>query len=443
MSIPLDRLYEFVETTAQNACNDDVVIYRFWPHGSKKIQDLKHLRDYSWPQLLQSYLIICHDQEPLDFEGNQNNSDEAFKSPHSGWYRLLEQHGMVPNRFNLRAWGSIFDKCVLLHSEQRSTDVEQYNLNDYVPVYYWSHAIIAQDWFRYFKHYSKKSNPSKQFLIYNRAWTGTREYRVKFAEMLQTNDLLPHCQTWFNTVDPETKIYYKDHDFINTEWQANSPLDHVFETSRSLPTYSADINIADYENTEIEIVLETLFDDHRLHLTEKSLRPIACGHPFVLAATHGSLEYLKSYGFQTFESIWDESYDLESNPKIRMQKIIDLMITMTQWSPEQRAEKMQQAQHIVDHNKQHFYSQEFFNQITNELSENLNMAFDEIERTNQSRKFFASRLRLASVPEIRQILSNVVDHPDKDLNPAKYGTYNRQTIMQVVRRARQYYLGGQ
>jgi hypothetical protein len=31
--------------------------------------------------------------------------------------------------------------------------------------------------------------------------------------------------------------------------------------------------------------------------------------PFVIVGTRGSLEYLRSYGFRTFEGIWDESYD--------------------------------------------------------------------------------------------------------------------------------------
>jgi hypothetical protein len=44
-------------------------------------------------------------------------------------------------------------------------------------------------------------------------------------------------------------------------------------------------------------------------LTEKALRPIACGQPFILAATPGSLQYLRSYGFKTFSGYIDETYD--------------------------------------------------------------------------------------------------------------------------------------
>jgi hypothetical protein len=438
MSIPLDRLYEFIETAALNACDDNVVIYRFWPHGSKNIKDLMRMRTYTWSELLLSLPIVCHDQEPLDFEANQDNSDHVFH-PHSKWYQLLVNHGMAPKKFNLRWAGNIFDRCVLLHSEQRSADVEKYLAHDYVPTYYWSHAIIALDWFRYAQHTDIKPDSTKQFLIYNRAWSGTREYRLKFAELLLEHDLISHCRTWLNPVDPQTQQHYQDHKFQGPQWRPNRILDQEYPCSTVTACYSADIDIKDYASTDIEVVLETLFDDNRLHLTEKSLRPIACGQPFVLAATHGSLEYLRSYGFQTFSDLWDESYDQETDPVRRLQKIVQLMVDMSRWSPERRNNIMQQARLIAQANKQHFFSQAFRDQVIRELSTNLQTALHEIQMSNRSQKFFTSRRQLATVPEIQQILTNVTDHPDRELHPEFFKNYNRQNILQVVKRARQYY----
>lgn len=440
MSIPLDRLYEFIETQAQNVCNDDVVIYRFTPHGSKKVSDLKQMRTYTWPQMLSLCPIICHDQEPLDFDSNDNNSDEIFADPNSGYYRLLKDNALVPNRFNLRFSGNIFDKCMLLHSEQRSLDVDKYRACDYVPVYYWSHAVIAGDWFRYAQHHLLQKNVTKQFLIYNRAWEGTREYRIKFAELLLTHGLVDHCKTWFNPVNEENSQHYHNHVFKNPIWKPQHDLDEIFPSSGATACYSADIDFVDYQSTDIEIVLETLFDDVRWHLTEKTLRPLACGQPFVLAATPGSLEYLRSYGFETFSQVWDESYDQETDPGQRMNKILQLMKTMSRWTPEQKQSNMQEARLIAQRNKQRFFSSEFFNQVVSELNSNLDKAWHEIEHTNTASKFFANRRRLAKVPEIRQILSNAVPHPDKELYQQKYSTYDRQNILRVVQQARQYYL---
>jgi hypothetical protein len=33
MSIPLDRLYHYIENIAKEIRGDDVLIYRFYPHG--------------------------------------------------------------------------------------------------------------------------------------------------------------------------------------------------------------------------------------------------------------------------------------------------------------------------------------------------------------------------------------------------------------------------
>lgn len=68
-------------------------------------------------------------------------------------------------------------------------------------------------------------------------------------------------------------------------------------------------------------------------LTEKSLRPIVTGIPFVQVSTPGFLESLKKFGFTTYESFWDESYDLEVDPCRRIDKIVALIqdLKMFDW----------------------------------------------------------------------------------------------------------------
>ena len=40
MSIPLDQLYHYIENVAQEIYSDRIIIYRFYPHGSKNINNL-------------------------------------------------------------------------------------------------------------------------------------------------------------------------------------------------------------------------------------------------------------------------------------------------------------------------------------------------------------------------------------------------------------------
>ena len=67
MSVPLDRLYNFLH----DVCNHHgLIIYRFFPHGSKKITDLKPIRTVRpvVPGTKIPFHMICHDQEPLDYD---------------------------------------------------------------------------------------------------------------------------------------------------------------------------------------------------------------------------------------------------------------------------------------------------------------------------------------------------------------------------------------
>jgi hypothetical protein len=68
MTIHIDRLYHYVESAAENILDDYVIIYRFWPHGSKNIENLEPLRNYTPTTEFSSPQIWCNDQEPLDFD---------------------------------------------------------------------------------------------------------------------------------------------------------------------------------------------------------------------------------------------------------------------------------------------------------------------------------------------------------------------------------------
>lgn len=374
MSIPLDRLYHYINDIAEQMHQDRVLIYRFFPHGSKKLEELKPLRDpVSWMDQTIDLNIYAVDQEPLSYNLYQVSTPPAYDS-------ALTNPTFVEN-FKL-VGKSAYTHALLIHSEKRSAEVKKYQDSQYIDVYYWSHAIIALDWFRYARHTYQKKQATRPFLIYNRAWSGTREYRLKFAEYLLRLGLEHSCRMSLNPVEPELGIHYELHKFSNPDWRPNYVLENHFPKNDAESHYSADFDIKDYESTDIEVVLETLFDDSRLHLTEKTLRPIACAQPFILASTHGSLEYLRSYGFKTFGHIWDERYDLVEDPVERLTQIADLMKQISTWLPQVRERKMAQAQAIADYNRRHFFSQEFFNLITNELKINLSKGFATLEKVN-------------------------------------------------------------
>ena len=419
MSIPLDRLYHYIESVAQDVYGD-TVIYHFYPHGSKKFENLINLQEYDPVKRMTSPEIICHDQEPLDFEAYQH-----VKPYWSPIYQPLVDSLNLPSRNLKYRLSNVYDRCILLHSEKNSIEVSKYQCNNFVPVYYWSHALIALDWFRYAEHIAQNKLVKKQFLVYNRAWAGTREYRLKFADLLIDYQLVDQCQTSVGLTDQE--VYYRNHQFINPTWKPTHQLEHSFNGNFTTSCYSADFDIGDYESTDIEVVLETLFDDRRLHLTEKSLRPIALGQPFILAGTPNSLEYLKSYGFKTFNSVFSEDYDTIEDPLERLTAIVHLMKSISNWTVYKRIANMEKLRLIAQYNKQHFFSQDFVEQITSELKTNLTAGLSEIEETNTSSKYIELRKKYLSMPEFRVLQKEVI----KEL-----GSTN---IIQTLKAARKYY----
>jgi len=385
MAIPLDRLYNFLDSIN----NHNLLIYRWYPHGSKKLQDLGPLTPKSkdWRILQTQSTLIFHDQEPLDYEFYQQSVEQEFCQLVSDWDKssllVLPKIQQFHKKLHLKSLlpVNLYDFTLLVHSEQNSVQVEKYAQNNFVPVYYWSHAVIAQDWFRFARHDPKlkcKSLSPKTFLIYNRAWTGTREYRLKFTEQLLSANLHHNCITSFAEFD--NQLHYRDHVFSNPVFKIErQDLENLLPKNTYDSAASADYNNCDYQNSLIEVVLETLFDDTRHHLTEKSLRPIACGQPFILAATPGSLRYLRSYGFRTFDGYIDETYDTIQDPAERLNAIIQEMQRIDQLCPRDKEQLIAGIQEIVEHNQQLFFSDDFFSLVLNEFKQNLDQAVAKVK----------------------------------------------------------------
>ena len=387
MNIPLDNLYHWVEGLAQHP----VMLYVFRPHGSKDIFDLGALRNYDQATSL-TPLAICHDQEPLDFDFYQfnNNVDRLIslvkhqhpKSTQSEMNELIEQYTAIhshPEYFSNSklTWLNVLDRhdwTILLHSEMNSQDVDCFSQVGFYPVYHWSHAVIARDWYRFAQFDSRllTRKPKKTFLVYCRDWTPNREYRLKFLDLVVQQKLTENCVISTQHVNNQG-VHLKDYQIQNSKFKVN-----IGEILRSVPdnnspsSSSADYDVDDISSTRVSIVLETIVDSNKIHLTEKILRPIACAHPFVLAAGPGALNYLRSYGFKTYSDFWDESYDHEPDTILRLEKITRTMtqinnLTQDDW---------QKIQCVAEYNQRHFFSTEFIDQVTQELTQNLNVALD-------------------------------------------------------------------
>ena len=386
MNIPLDNLYHWVESLVQHP----MILYVFRPHGSKDIFDLSQFEDKPAIQykLSMAPVVICHDQEPLNFD------DHKFNFDFDRLEQLFLRRGHVKHDFKLSIEMDFFshlssfpnfkpnwlnaaiasnDWFILLHSEQNSLDVEQFSQSGFVPVYYWSHAIIARDWYRFAQHDIRlgQKKIQKTFLVYCRDWMPRREYRLKFLDLLVDAELVDDCSISTQHTNSQG-VHLKDYVAKDPRFAVDTQRLEIIPNNNVSASASADYNVNDLNTTAISVVLETIVDGDKIHLTEKILRPIACGHPFVLVAGPGSLAYLKSYGFKTFDCVIDESYDQQTDTVKRLEMVVQLMKQIQQLS----ASDWEQINTIAAYNKQHFFSDSFKNQVTAELQTNLNHAVE-------------------------------------------------------------------
>lgn len=379
MSVPLDRLYNHLS----GLCNHDVLIYRFLPHGSKNLKDLKPLYSAPWFRRMTSPVMICHDQEPLSFDAytpDQIVDSASWVEPESFRHNLAQYHIRTATCSVLNA----FDSMLLCHSEQNSAELAKFESTGLIGVYWWSHAAIAQDWFRHARidpDISYRPNLlSKDFLIYNRAWSGTREYRLKFAESLANNGLVDQCRTKFSAYD--NGQHYQNHQYHNPVFELKRfDLEQCFEPNNADSHASADYDRQDYRDCAMEVVLETLYDDTRHHLTEKVLRPIACRKPFLLMSTPKSLQYLRRYGIKTFHELIDESYDNILDPADRMQAVVREMRRIADLPAKEKAQLWDELDHICDYNQRLFFSDQWLDTVLREFADNFNTGIERLVDT--------------------------------------------------------------
>jgi hypothetical protein len=105
-----------------------------------------------------------------------------------------------------------------------------------------------------------------------------------------------------------------------------------------------------YDSTLISVVTESNFVNKQIYHSEKTWKPIANKHPFIIVGPAGSLEKLKSLGYRTFSDFWDESYDLETNDTHRLLRIASLCKSISKWSISKKKDFFYESMHITKHN---------------------------------------------------------------------------------------------
>ena len=215
---------------------------------------------------------------------------------------------------------------------QPELKVEYFNYYEWLTYNYY--MDLRQQWIDTLeiKEYPKK------FLFLNRRW---RAHRTAMLALIFDQGLAGQGNISFKQADDNpdwhsavltASSHYRDTEIVEVLRRQSDniknsfPLDvdnlildtHNDQTmmfSKHMDTY--------YKDTYFSIVTETnsdRFADGRF-ITEKTFKPIALRHPFLICGADKTLEALRHIGYKTFSGLIDESYDLEPIEAKRFQMV--------------------------------------------------------------------------------------------------------------------------
>lgn len=353
------------------------------PSFSTKIEDFVHnsygaYGDEKRGNDFNGHVIWSH-EEPLNKIDLENLSYKQFYNPLplpecKEWHdiHMTPVHNMFYEiNFNIFANSEISS----LKNEWLKTFPRYARLYNW---YFFFHGFVALDWFRDFKYLN---NPyhyqlNKVFMCLNHLIENKRNYRLNLLAHLYEKNLtnygLVSCPKLSKTLikqelaDPHSLLTIDSKFRILKNLLPNSDPLILDETNYN----SASSDIPEYINYSIwSVVTETVFYDKKLHLTEKIFKPIVSKKPFILVGAYKNLEYLKSYGFKTFDRWIDESYDDEEDSDRRMEKIVAEIEKLCSLPFSELLDMYNKMQEILEYNHNHFYGK-FKEIIIDELLHN-------------------------------------------------------------------------
>jgi hypothetical protein len=250
--------------------------------------------------------------------------------------------------------------------------------------YYFYHGWACKDWFRgYDKTFliprAKDRAPTRTFMSPNRIVAGKRDHRVLFLynvfkhgldqNYISAPRVCPYEHVDISQIALKYNNIYPDIEqvFLDAE------LPRLFAGEETQIMTSCWLgNYTEAQDSLVYVPTETVYFGKRLHITEKTFKAIALEMPFVLVAPAHSLEYMRSYGFKTFDGIFDESYDQEEDDSKRIEKVTRLLKDLDNLSVAERQQIHRACLPIVEHNFEHFYGTGLENILWPELINMLN-----------------------------------------------------------------------
>ena len=247
----------------------------------------------------------------------------------------------------LHSQGFVFIKSNPWESHENVMADPQYPMID-INGCWWT-GQVSWFWFYMFrKHQGNKlnfdhTNKKYDFLYLNKR---SRTHRTKLYNKLLSKGILDNS---LHTNWPDRKL----------------PAEYELPWAQDYPQYGMDQDIYEkpYNDTAFSIVSETNDGDKEIFMTEKIWKPIIAQQMFVVHGNYLYLQKLRSLGFRTFNSYFEEAYDLDKDPAMRIETLVDVCDRLRD-APVQDMYLHSKA--LRQHNYDTFFNQEKLSQAIND-----------------------------------------------------------------------------
>lgn len=215
-------------------------------------------------------------------------------------------------------------------------------------------------------------NYDKKFLCFNRRWRG---HRTVLVTLLHATGLLKHGYVSLGKSDDNRiweHVCYRDLFYMQDNEEATRLMDSVREEMvNSFPELYLDNSdlvtnraqlVTDtnylYEQTYFSVVTETFFfnaerpDEYGRFLSEKTFKPVAMKHPFIVLSTPFFLVKFRELGYKSFSPYINEDYDNEENDSNRMMMIVKEIERLCNLSDTERQQFLKAMKEICWYNFQ-------------------------------------------------------------------------------------------
>ena len=261
--------------------------------------------------------------------------------------------------FKVEQFQPYLNNILVILGSQNSINLQWPNILN-VSKWFWYNESLwytCEDKMQYHKYIPNRTNNKLFFMPINRSKSFRTQIVERFDDILDSA-IWSYAQQFLDGKHLEVRENNPmatlgwDRQF-EEHWYNDTYFSVVVETAVSSQYNSNDINDSQSPS--------------ELFVTEKTFKPIAHQHPFLVCGMKGTLAFLKENGFETFDHIFDESYDQLDFFEDRLEIIHNNIINFNKEKYLDSATEQK-----IRHNYNQFYNRSLvLNGVTNDLIEPL------------------------------------------------------------------------